>query len=163
MEDETSKKIVKYNKYYYSANEKKLFLAEQFQANVNFSPQVPIENHSEAKVGDLLKGFFKFYSEFPQGKRVIQISVPGTRFTSRESYERDTLSQMFEDEDNKFLQNLKDGMYSHWAYMIADPFDKTYNPARNLKLKSPVATAYLKHFQRAAQGLSEGRSLKEYI
>jgi hypothetical protein len=134
MVEEASKKIIKYNKYCYSANEKRIVLAEQFQANVDFSPHVAVEYHSEAKVGDLLKGFFKFYSEFHQGKKVIQISVPGSRFTSRESYERDTLSQMFEDEDNKFMENLKNGMYGQWAYMIADPFDKTYNPARNLKL-----------------------------
>lgn len=107
-------------------------------ANVSFECGIlACSNPSADKftTDDLLKGFFKTYSDstlFDRRKSVISISSSkiGGPFIDKEQYKkvlRDSIT------DTTTLQLMLEGISNQWAFMIVDPFDPTYNPGRAIQ------------------------------
>ena len=78
---------------------------------------------------DLLYGFFKFYSEkFDTNKHVISIAHRNPFLTKNEY--RKELKKILSDPSQAFILEKMNKQTHFWAFTIADPFDRTYNPAK---------------------------------
>ena len=54
-------------------------------------------------------------------------------------------------------------MMDSWAFTVIDPFDCTYNPAKQVKRNDETHLQYKKYFKEAAIKLQNGESLSKLI
>jgi hypothetical protein len=100
---------------------------------------------------ELLHGFFKFYCEqFETKKHVISISHCHPFLTKKE-YENQ-LKRIHKDKSHAYILKKMLMEMNFWAFTIVDPFDRTYNPSKQVTLKTEEdeMTSYKHKFKHQA-------------
>lgn len=93
----------------------------------NFTPSEATKNLTLA---ELMIGFFHFYTSFYDPDiHVISASHPTCSLVPLTSYVEE-LTRSYGDIDFLAKTFVNDVATRKWAYVIVDPFDRTYNPAR---------------------------------
>ena len=110
---------------------------------------------------ELLHGFFNFYYEkFETKKHVISISHSHP-FLSKNEY-GNQLRRIFKEESHAYILKKMLKQMNFWAFTIVDPFDRTYNPSKQVTLmtEEDKMTSYQRKFKHQALIIEKYGSLQ---
>ncbi len=100
-------------------------------------------------------GFFSFYLYvFDPERHVLSISSEEGPLVSYESYEK-KLEELYKDEPFILDGYVEDVKAKKWTFMLDDPFDKTYNPAKAILSHEKYEYLYYDAMLETFEGLIE--------
>eukprot|EP00347_Sterkiella_histriomuscorum_P012616 403367885 len=151
-----------------------------FEKDQNIIEQFMIYKEKEVKLSkltnqqfsliELLLKFFEKYQINQQNPSTMFISVGCQNSTqtylTKNQYMQEILQQFINEQDNQLLNNylqttlLRD--LDQYTYVIVDPFDKTYNPAKALKKNYQVNIKFQSMMKSTSKNLLELESIKDF-
>ena len=107
-----------------------MYFATDFELiKKEFGPQ----QNLDLTPAELLHGFFEFYSEkFDIHNHVVTIAHAHPIITKHQYMKE--LQQLFKDEKYDFFSYKMIKHVTMWAFTIVDPFDRTYNPSKQITI-----------------------------
>ena len=131
--------MIRYQKYYFKNKDFKG--VTEHVANVGFQKDIeqikammqPEKMNQRSSAGELLTHFFEFYTDrFRPREHVVSIA-DSTQYLSKAKY-RERIERELRGEENDALRKELLSKLHAWAFVIADPFDITYNPGKTVHL-----------------------------
>ena len=106
-------------------------------------------------LSQLLAGFFSFYLNiFNPDSHVLSVSHPDGPLLPYGAYLAELQHRFSKD---RFILNgfVEDVRAHKWTFLIADPFDRTYNPAKQVVSFERLESQYFAAMQETLDGLTE--------